>query len=423
MVEFDKDVHDALETLERKGFETYAVGNCIIVWTKGMSPVDWDLVTKAPTEEILRLFPDGTLIDDKKGVVRLDFTRETQDAAGDTTIEGSVCDITTMSGTIEEELSGYGFTLAAIADNPEKTIIDPYGGLKDIENNQIRAIGDPDGSFKAEPVIMMQAMRYVSDFGFDLQKGIYDAMLKNRGSLLDHDVEPIRDELELIMAGNYVGKALKLMDSTGLLAAVLGDDVVKNITPEEKQKFSALCENIDKTMPLRMRRLGLLYTILDEKRGLEAINRMNYDMTTETHLKDAMHEMIKIQFLDSDTEFKRYLYEHGLNRYNYVHNLSKAQRIVYGLPATKIEARNNMMCQIKENNEAVFIEDLVIDGNDIMEAGIADSQEEAEELLHLIIAKVHQDARNNDVNYLLKMAKHYSRHRSKTNSKSAHRRK
>ena len=331
-----------------------------------------------------------------------------------------MCDISTMTGTIEEELSGYGFTLAAIADNPERTVIDPYKGLDDIKNKLIRSIGDADELFKAEPIRMLQAMRYVSDLGFDLQKGMYEAIVRNWRLLLNHSIAPIRQELELIMVGTYTGKALNMMASTGLMAAIFGEEVSKKMTAGEMQAFVTLCDNIDKTMPLRMRRLGLLYTIFNEKRGLEAISRMNFDINTESHLKDAMHEMIKIQFLANDVEFKRYLFEHGLKRYNYVHNLSKAQRIVYDQSTTKIEARNHFMHQIKENNEAVFIEDLLIDGNDIMEAGITDNPDEAENLLHLVIAKVHQDCRNNDRAYLLKMAKLYQKHKWRANSRYVH---
>lgn len=93
--------------------------------------------------------------------------------------------------------------------------------------------------------------------------------------------------------------------------------------------------------------------------------------------------MINIHFLIDDQTFKRYLHKHGLEMYNYLHNLSKAQRIVYDQPSNKIEARNYFMQVIQSNHEPVFTEDLVIDANDIMEAGITDSPERAEELLDL----------------------------------------
>jgi len=420
LLKFDKDVLNAMQALEKEGYETYAVGDCIIEWAKGMAPVDWDLVTKAGTEDIRRVFTESELIDERNGIVRLDFTHETKNDDGETEMVGAICDISTMDGTIEQELSEYGFTLAAIADNPERTVIDPFDGLTAIKEKLIKTISDPDELFKDQPIRMMEAMKYVSDLGFDLQKSVYEAIVRNWRMLLNHSIAPIRQELELVLTGPHTGKALNMMADTGLMAVIFGEEVSRKMGSGEMQSFITLCENIDKTKPLRLRRLGLFYTVLEPKRGLEAIKRMNFDMDTESHLNDAMNEMVKIQFLGNDVEFKRYLYEHGLNRYNYLHNLCKAQRIVYDQPPTKIEARNHMMSKIKSENEAVFVEDLLIDGNDIMEAGITDSPEKAEDLLHLVLAKVHQDPRNNDRTYLLKMARKYSKHKWKANSRYVH---
>ena len=40
MLKFDKDVINALKTLEKAGYETYAVGDCVIEYVSGGSPVD-----------------------------------------------------------------------------------------------------------------------------------------------------------------------------------------------------------------------------------------------------------------------------------------------------------------------------------------------------------------------------------------------
>ncbi|TDP57916.1 hypothetical protein [Aminicella lysinilytica] len=420
MLKFDKDVLNALQALEKAGFETYAVGDCIIQWAKGMVPVDWDMVTKAGLEDMKKVFPDGEVIDEANSILRLDFTHEVEDDEETSHIEGAICDITTMEGTIQEELSNYGFTVAAIADNPERTVIDEYGGLEDIKKKLINTIGNADELFQEEPIRMMEAMRYVSDLGFDLQKDVYQAILKNWRLLLNHSIAPIRQELELVLTGEYTGKALNMMADTGLMAVIFGEEVSRKMNTGEMQQFMTLCKNIDKTKALRLRRLGLLYTVFNEKHGLEAIKRMNFDPETEAHLQDAMTEMVKIQFLSNSLEFKRYVCEHGLKRYNYVHMLAKAQRIVYDQPAIKIEARNHLMSEIKMNNEPVFVEDLVIDGNDIMEAGITDSPEQAEDLLYQVLAKAHQDPRNNDRTYLLKIAKKYSKNKFKAKSRYVH---
>lgn len=175
--------------------------------------------------------------------------------------------------------------------------------------------------------------------------------------------------------------------------------------------FKTVCDNIDKTRPVRTRRLGLVYTAITKKRALAAIERLQFDKKTEEHLKDGVERIIDINFLNTDMEFKKFLFKYGNERYNYLHNLSKAMRIVYDQPSLKIESRNYMMKKIISGNEPVFVEDLVIDANDIMEAGITDSAEKAAELLEQVAALVHKNPANNHRDVLLKYAKKYSKNK------------
>ena len=411
MLKFDKDVLNALKKLEKAGYETYATGDCVIQWGNGESPLDWDLVTKATGEQLQEVFPEGEVIDKATGVLRLDFTSEETDEECEKELVGSVCDVTPIPGTIEDFLATQGFTIMAVADDPARNLVDPYKGMDDIKKKLVRTVGSADEVFSQKPVLMMQAIRYVSELGYDLHKEIYDGIVRNWRKLLDAPVGPIRRELELILTGANTGKALNMMADTGLMAAVFGEEVSRKMSSQEMHQFMMLTEGIDKTKPVLLRRLGLFYTVLNEKRGIAAIERMNFDSSTEDFLRAALREMIKITFLSNEVELKRYIFEHGMERYNDLHNLAKAQRIVYDQPATKIEARNHYMREIRKTDAPIFVEDLVIDGNDIMEAGITDDPEKAEELLRLVIAKVHQNPVNNNRKVLLKLAKKYSRNK------------
>lgn len=122
----------------------------------------------------------------------------------------------------------------------------------------------------------------------------------------------------------------------------------------DMQAFNTVCENIDKTKPVKTRRLGLLFTTLSRRKARAAIERMEFDPKTEQHLKDGVDEIVNLTFLNDGKTFKRYLFEHGLERYEYLHNLSKAMRIVYDQPAVKIESRNYMMKEIRNNKEPVL---------------------------------------------------------------------
>lgn len=414
MIKFDKDVSAALRTLEKAGFKTYAAGECVREVLRGEEVCDWDLYTAASMKDLLELFPDGEGPEEgEENFLRLDFTYEVKgkDEFDPDVIEGSILDIHPLDGSIEDLLVSNAFTVNAMADNPERGFVDPYDGREDLKKHMIRVIGDPTKLFQEEPIRMMEAVRLAAELGFDLQKSIYDAIVANWRRLLDYDIAAIRSELELLLVSDHAGKGLSMLAETGLMAVVLGEDVAGKMSMSDTNSFKILCEGIDKTKPVRLRRLGLLYATLSKKKGLAAIERMRFDPKSKMHLEDAMTEVIKVNFLNDDEQFKRYLFEHGLERYEYVHNLSKAQRIVYDHPSLKIESRNYRMKTIMAQNEPVFIEDLVIDANDIIEAGITDSVEKAEALLDQVIAVVHRNPKNNERSVLLKTAKKYSRNK------------
>ena len=413
MIKFDKDVLLTLKTLEKEGFETYAAGNCVRDLVRGLPAYDWDLVTKATMGDLQKLFPKGEVIDGELPVMRIDFTYEVKGKDEDepSHLEGAVLDIHHMEHGLREELENRGFTIDAMADNPERTFADPYGGREDIKKKLVRMIYDPDRMFKAEPIRMMEAVRLAAEMDYDLQKEVYEAIRVNWQLLMDYDVNAIRVQLERLLVSDHAGKGLNMLGGTGLMAVVLGEDVSNKMSKADMQAFHTVCKNIDKTKPVRARRLGLLYTALSKKRGYAAIERLNFDEKTKKQLLTAIDEMINIHFLIDDQTFKRYLHKHGLEMYNYLHNLSKAQRIVYDQPSNKIEARNYFMQVIQSNHEPVFTEDLVIDANDIMEAGITDSPERAEELLDLVVSEVHKNSKNNQRDILLKAAKKYSKNK------------
>ncbi|MEF9921928.1 MAG: hypothetical protein RR313_08950 [Anaerovoracaceae bacterium] len=426
MIKLPREVSNIIKKLETEGFETYTVGGCVRDSLIGMTPVDWDLATAARLEDLTRIFPEAKVISEKFSVIRFDYTEDIIDEEGKVTgIEGIIVDVATyrLDGqytnhrrpdevtfidNIQEDLKRRDFTINAMADNAERGFIDLYEGREDIKKKIIKTIGDPVERFQEDPIRMMRAIRFAAELGFDLHKSVFDAILGNWRLLENVSVDRIRGELERILVATYAGKGLNMMASSGIMAAVVGEEVSKKMNSREMMNFTTLCENIDKTKQVRTRRLGLLYTCFDKKRGLQAIDRLNYDSETYALLYEAMTEMINIQFLYEAKDFKRFLVEHGIEKYNYLHNLSKAQRIIYNQHVTKIESRNHMMNEIIKNREPVFIEDLAIDGNDILEAGIAHG-EKVGELLLMLTDVVHKEPKLNTRKDLLEKAKKFSK--------------
>ena len=428
MVKLPKDAGRIIKILMDKGFQAYAVGGCVRDSLLGLHPYDWDITTSAGLEELKKLFPEAKIISEKYSVVRLENIRELCDEDGNFTGEaGTIIDIATFRkdgvysdgrrpdevvfvSSIEEDLPRRDFTMNAIADNGYQ-VVDTFGGIADIRQKLIRTIGKADERFQEDPIRMMRAVRFAAELGFDLHKDVYEAILANRELLERVSTDRLRTEFVRLMAAPHAGKGLSMVVDTGIINLILGDEIVASLTRREKSDLSVLCRNIDRSQQVPERRLGLLYTCMSRKKAEAAIERMNYDKETRQHLMDAAKDMPKLYFTCQPHELKKFIYERGWDRYNYLASLEKAQRIVFDyFSDTKIKSKMFMVDEIKRKQEAIFVEDLAIDGSDLKDAGICEG-EEIGKMLHMLTESVHIRPADNNRKALLALARKYKRNK------------
>ena len=119
--------------------------------------------------------------------------------------------------------------------------------------------------------------------------------------------------------------------------------------------------------------------------------------------------MAKLYFTAQPNELKRFIYERGWDRYQYLANLEKAQRIVFEYHSdTKIQSKMYMIDEFKRKGEAVFAEDLAIDANDLIEAGIC-TPDNAGKMLSMLVETIHVKPNMNNYKELLQLAKKYKK--------------
>ena len=68
----------------------------------------------------------------------------------------------------------------------------------------------------------------------------------------------------------------------------------------------------------------------------------------------------------------------------------------------------HLLQEVQTNREPIFPEDLKIDANDLVEAGIC-KKEDTEKLLNMITEEIHTHPKKNNREQLLKLAKTYSK--------------
>lgn len=415
MIKLPREVNQALKILETAEVEAYAAGACVRDAIMGRNPLDWDIAAGADLADLQRLFPEAEVLSAAENVIRIDNTKD-----GDE--NGIILDISTfrkkdsdaersLEVSIEEDLSCRTFTINAIADNPSGSVKDPYGGREDIRNKLVRPVGDALKQFRETPASMMEAILLAAELDFDLPKTVYDAMIEASPLLEQEPVSKRRELFQEIITSEHAGKGLRMLAGAELMPAIIGDAALK-MTARQRELFSDLADGIDNLKPVTERRLGLFYQCF-EKKGLEAVERLEYDEKTHQHLVDALTQMTKIYFIRDKIELKEYIYDVGMERYNYVHNLAKAHRIVYPQGNVKVQNRHYMMEDIISNGEPIFIEDLAIDRQDILDAGITDSEEQAAYLLSLLPKVVHSRPSQNKKDKLLQHARKFQKSRIK----------
>lgn len=428
MIKIPKEVKAIIERLEKENFKAFVTGEAAGDSLAGLNPYGWDVSTSAHIEDLYRIFPEADVISEKFGVVRMDFVKIILDENGEEVEDGIIVDISTFrkgsafaeskkSGevefaeTIEEDLARRDFTMYAIADCGHQ-VVDPYGGYNDIKKKIVRTVGEPAETFAEDPARMLKAIRIAAELGFDLTQSVYEAIRENYRLLEKISVDRFRNEFVRILSAEHAGKGLNMILDTGIINLILGEEVVEGMTKREKSDMIVLSQNIDRSKMVPERRLGLFYTVIDKKKALPSIEKFNFDEKTHQYLVDAVHDMPKVYFCQTKESLKKFIYKHGMDRYNYLANLEKAQRIVFEYDSeTKIKSKMYLLEEIHALHEPIFIDDLTVDANDLIEVGICDTVEEGEELLGLVVERLHLYPLKNKRDEILKLAKTYKKNK------------
>ncbi len=129
------------------------------------------------------------------------------------------------NGTLEDDQRRRDFTVNALAVclNHDRLgeLIDPFGGIRDLDAGILRTPLDPDITFSDDPLRMMRAVRFASQLGFRIADDTFEAIGRNAKRIEIVSAERITSELNKIMASANPSLGLKLMQKCGLMQLVM----------------------------------------------------------------------------------------------------------------------------------------------------------------------------------------------------------
>lgn len=161
-------------------------------------------------------------------------------------------------GSLQDDQNRRDFTINALAlslnlDN-YGDLLDPFDGIKDLENKTIKTPLNPDITYSDDPLRMLRAIRFASQLGFEIERESLESIARNKERIKIISGERIVEELNKILATDKPSTGFLLLYQTGLLELILPELTALNQVEEieghtHKNNFYHTLEVVDNIAP------------------------------------------------------------------------------------------------------------------------------------------------------------------------------
>lgn len=450
-----------MRALHEAGFEAYAVGGCVRDLLLKKTPKDWDVTTNATPEEIQKIFPKH-FYNNRFGTVTV-----LTDAAEQTLHEIEVTtyrvdagysdqrhpDSVKFTKRIEDDLARRDFTVNAMATAKSPLgdrgapplhsviidgmqIIDPFGGLKDLDAKIIRAVGVPAERFQEDALRLLRAVRFAAELGFTIEEQTLAAVKGKAAAIAAVSQERIRDEVVNMVMSERPEMGFMMLQETGLLKHILpeleeGVGVGQNkhhIYPVFEHNVKSLQFAADFGYPLHVRLATLFhdvgkprtkrlqgddYTfyaheIVGARMTEKVMKRLAFSSEMVKQVTHLVHQHMFYYDVDHITEagVRRLLKRVGPEHFSDLLKLRMAERKGSGVPkARPYRLRHLEFMAEKVAKQPISVGQLKINGNDLMKELKITPGPVIGGVLNALLAEVIEDPKKNRREYLLERAK------------------
>lgn len=211
--------------LQREGFEAWLVGGGVRDLLLGRRPGDFDVATSAVPTDLARVFPGSNMVGAKFGVFIVKQDAHPVEVATFRE-EGEYHDRRRPDqvrfSTLEKDAIRRDFTCNALYFDPESgELRDLVGGVADIENRLLRAVGVPAQRFQEDSLRVLRGVRFAANLEFAIEENTWEGLVAAVPLTREISIERVRDEILRGLTGGHGQRFLELLDESGLLALFL----------------------------------------------------------------------------------------------------------------------------------------------------------------------------------------------------------
>lgn len=428
-----------LAELADAGHEAVLVGGCLRDVLLGDVPEDWDVATSALPEEVVARFP-GSVWENRFGTVLVPgpvavevTTYRSESGYTDRRRPDEVA----FHGSLTTDLARRDFTINAIAwlpDGPEArtgTLVDPFGGLTDLREGLIRAVGTPADRFAEDALRVLRGVRFGIRFGFATDAATEAALRDAVPSTAGLSAERVRDELLRLLTDPRIvpSRALRRWEEIGLLRVLLPELARLRGVPQNKPRGGDALDHVlwtaDALPPDEpvLRLAGLLHDIgkadsqadghfighevsgaLQAEELLRRLRLGGREIARVRHL--VRHHMFAYEPSWTDAAVRRFIRRVGAAALDDLFALRQADDAASGSAAPDGGGLDELRRRIAEQDAAPIAQrHLAVDGHDLRaELGLEPGPRIGELLAQLLEAVI-EDPSRNERETLLRLAR------------------
>ena len=437
-ISLPKDVEYIINTLQRAGYEAYAVGGCVRDTILNREPDDWDITTSAKPMEIKRLFPVTIDTGIQHGTVTV-LKNHVGYEVTTYRIDGEYADNrhpkeVIFTANLKEDLLRRDFTINAMAYNHEKGIIDEYGGLDDIRDGIIRCVGNPYDRFSEDALRIMRAVRFSAQLGYKIEEETSKAIVKLSPNLASISAERINTELtKLLLSPNpdYLRDAYRL-GITGVVLPELdrcmeceqvnphhcysvGEHTLHSlkIVPDDKVlRYTMLFHDFGKPDTQSVGEDGRMHfyghPAVSERMASDIMHRLKFDNDTMNAVK-LLCKNHDLEITEDNKHVRRAMNKLGTDNFGKLLMVKRADCLAQSdykreEKLASLDKLTSIYNEIVNAGECVCMKDLAVCGRDLIDLGIKPGPAMGA-ILDELLNKVIDDPALNDREVLLEIVK------------------